>query len=112
MTDEELMKRLRERPCRLGFETEAEATLRRHMDREVAADRIKALSGDLKSVLAREAATQERHDLKMEALEAKLAKAVSALRYVVSAKGLTDPTEYGYEAIKHARIALAEIKGE
>ena len=45
-------------------------------------------------------------------LRAKLDKAVAALRYVVSAKGLTDPTECGYEAIKHARIALAEIKGE
>jgi hypothetical protein len=47
-----------------------------------------------------------------EVAEAKLDKAVTALRYVVSAKGLTDPSEYGYEAIKHARIALAEIKGE
>jgi hypothetical protein len=45
-------------------------------------------------------------------LEAKLAKAVEALRFVVSAKGLTDPTEYGYEAIKQARTALAEIEGE
>ena len=37
---------------------------------------------------------------------------VEALRFVVSAKGLTDPTEYGYEAIKQARAALAEIEGE
>jgi hypothetical protein len=46
-----------------------------------AADRIKALSGDLKSVLAREAATQERHDLKMEALETKLATAAVGLKF-------------------------------
>ena len=37
---------------------------------------------------------------------------VEALRFVVSAKGLTDPTEYGYEAIKQARATLAEIEGE
>jgi hypothetical protein len=36
---------------------------------------------------------------------------VEALRFVVSAKGLTDPTEYGYEAIKQARATLAEIEG-
>jgi len=77
-----------------------------------AADRIKALSGDLESVLAREASTQERHDLKVDALEAKLAKAMAALRWVVNAKGLTDPTEYGYGAIKHARSILSEIEKE
>ena len=48
-----------------------------------AADRIEELLGDLKSVLSREAATQERHDNKMEALEAKLAKAVAALEQAV-----------------------------
>jgi hypothetical protein len=48
----------------------------------------------------------------MDDLNAKLAKAVEALRFVVSAKGLTDPTEYGYEAIKQARATLAEIEGE
>jgi hypothetical protein len=76
------------------------------------ADRIEELSRDLKSVLAREAATQERHDIKVDALEAKLAKAKAALRWVVNAKGLTDPTEYGYGAIKHARLVLAEIEEE
>ena len=44
--------------------------------------------------------------------ETKLAKAVAALGWVVSAKGLADPTEYGYSAIKHARVVLEEIKGE
>ena len=48
----------------------------------------------------------------LKALTDQLAKAVEALRFVVSAKGLTDPTEYGYEAIKQARTALAEIEGE
>jgi hypothetical protein len=43
-------------------------------------------------------------------LRAKLDKAVTALRYVVSAKGLTDPTECGYEAIKHAREALDNLE--
>ena len=42
--------------------------------------------------------------------EAKLAKVVVALRYVVSAKGLTDPTEYGYDAIKRARAVLDELE--
>lgn len=45
-----------------------------------------------------------------EAAEAKLAKAVEALRWVVSAKGLTDPLEYGYDAIKRARAVLAELE--
>ena len=41
--------------------------------------------------------------------EAKLAKAIDALRLVVTAKGLTDPTEYGYETIVFARAVLAEL---
>jgi hypothetical protein len=45
-----------------------------------------------------------------EVAEAKLAKAAAALRWVVNAKGLTDPTEYGYSAIKHARSVLAELE--
>lgn len=45
-----------------------------------------------------------------EDAEAKLAKAAAALRWVVNAKGLTDPTEYGYSAIKHARATLAELE--
>jgi hypothetical protein len=51
-----------------------------------AADRIEELSRDLKSVLAREAATQERHDLKVEALEAKLARAVEGLQFYTEGK--------------------------
>jgi len=41
-----------------------------------AAVRIKELMRNLKSVLEREAETQARHDSKIDALEAKLAKAV------------------------------------
>ena len=48
----------------------------------------------------------------IESLNAKLAKAMAALRWVVNAKGLTDPTEYGYGAIKHARSILSEIEKE
>jgi hypothetical protein len=91
-----------------------------------AADRIKALSGDLKSVLAREVATQERHDLKMEALEAKLARAVEGLQFY------TEKEDYEYQDVTRdcgccsdmedpiilddkghlARLVLAEIKGK
>jgi hypothetical protein len=61
---------------------------------------------DGKPVLARDLEDQR------DELQDKLTKAVSALRWVVTAKGLTDPTEYGYGAIKHARVVLEEIKGE
>jgi len=70
-----------------------------------AADRIKALSGDLKSVLAREAATQERHDLKMEALEAKLADAVATLRGAVN---ICQRAINGYAAKMHSSKSKAE----
>ena len=59
-----------------------------------------AMDQDLKSAADR-----------IEKLEAKLAKAVEALKLVVHAKGLTDPTEYGYEAIKFARTTIAELTG-
>ena len=48
----------------------------------------------------------------MADLEAKLAKAVAALRLVVTAKGLTDPVEYGYDTIGYARATLAELEGK
>lgn len=43
MTDEELIARLRERPYRLGFESEVQAKERRQKEREIAADRMEAL---------------------------------------------------------------------
>lgn len=42
-------------------------------------DSIEEISAQLKMVLEREAETQVRHDIKMDALEAKLAKAVAML---------------------------------
>ena len=69
MTDLELIELLRRMSPRLDM-LDCESAL-------TAADRIEGLLGDLKSVLSREAATQERHDNKMEALEAKLAKATA-----------------------------------
>ena len=58
-----------------------------------AADRIKALSGDLESVLAREAATQERHDLTVDDLEKKLATAVVGLKFY------TEKEDYEYHQV-------------
>jgi len=91
-----------------------------------AAERIKALSGDLKSVLNREVATQERHDLKLDVLEAKLARAVEGLQFY------TEGADYEYHQVTRdcgccsdmedpiilddkgnlARLVLAEIKKE
>jgi hypothetical protein len=91
-----------------------------------AANRIEELLRDLKSVLAREVATQERHDNKMEALEAKLAKAVEGLQFY------TEGADYEYHLVTRdcgccsdmedpiilddkgnlARLVLAEIKKE
>jgi hypothetical protein len=48
--------------------------------------------------------------LEVVILEAKLEKAMAALRYVVSVKGLTDPIEHGYDAVKFARAVLAELE--
>ena len=49
-----------------------------------AADRIEELERQLKTVLDREAATYARHDAKMEAIEARLAKAVEALTAIAA----------------------------
>ena len=47
---------------------------------------------------------------RIEELSAKLAKAMGALRLVVTAKGLTDPIEHGYETIVFARAVLSELR--
>jgi hypothetical protein len=65
MTDEELIARLR--------------VYGNNTIRLTAADRIEELGAQLKMVLEREAETQVRHDKKLDALEAKLAKAIAAL---------------------------------
>jgi hypothetical protein len=79
------------------------------------ADRIEALTAErdaLKQIAADHVLQELEQVARADKAEAKLFKAVEALRFVVSAKGLTDPTEYGYEAIKQARATLAEIAGE
>jgi hypothetical protein len=48
------------------------------------ADHIEALGAQLKMVLEREAETQARHDSKLDALEAKLAKAMTALTSIAN----------------------------
>ncbi len=65
MTDERLLARLRGRG---------------NKDTIAAADRIDALTEQLKTVLDREAATHFRHDAKTDELETKLAKAVELLK--------------------------------
>jgi Na+/phosphate symporter len=51
---------------------------------KIVADHIEEIGAQLKMALEREAETQARHDSKMDALEAKLAKAVAALQGAVS----------------------------
>jgi hypothetical protein len=89
-----------------------------------AADRIEALTEQLKTVLDREAATTARYDAKTDELEAKLAKALAGLdkaaaliedRHVVhmTSKG-RNPKDYISEwslIAKEVRALLAEIEG-
>jgi hypothetical protein len=101
MTDEELIARLRD--------VYVDNTIRL-----TAADRLDELLSDLKAVLAREAETQARHDNKLDALEAKLAKAVSALQELVICvdDGCYCSEQNMASAVDEAHAALAEIKGE
>lgn len=101
MTDEELIKRMR-------YETGSNRNYHDH-----AADRIEQLVEENKSLAGAQESlveTLRKSGCKRKEAEAKLAKAVAALRDVVSAKGLTDPTEYGYDAIKRARAVLEELE--
>jgi hypothetical protein len=70
-----------------------------------AADRIEALTEQLKTVLDREAATTARYDAKTDELEAKLAKAV---------RGLNAICVWGEDTYARdmARTTLAEIEGK
>jgi hypothetical protein len=95
MSDEELVKRLRD-PS-----TSSEASTARHK----AADRIDELEVSLQSVLNREAATTARHDAKTDELEAKLAKARSGLIEIFRIVPM-------HPAGDIARATLAEIEGE
>jgi predicted xylose isomerase-like sugar epimerase len=99
MTDKELIETLRGRN---GFGWT-----------EDAADRIEQLVEDNKSLAGAQESlveTLRESGCKRKEAEAKLTKAVEALRDVVSAKGLTDPIEYGYDAIKRARAVLEELE--
>lgn len=79
-----------------------------------AADRIEKLAAQLKMVLEREAETQVRHDSKVDALEAKLAKAAKALEDLADCVDdgcLCSEMKMG-ASVDEARATLAEIKGE
>lgn len=76
-----------------------------------AAVRIKELMRNLKSVLEREAETQARHDTKIDALEAKLAKAVDVIKHLINIAPEGDEDEW-HIALDDAAEALAKIKGK
>ncbi len=101
MTDEELIKALRD----------ADAYNLKHYVRDPlhtpAADRIEELVKERDDAEWVEV-LRKTYQRAKEA-EAKLAKAVAALWMVVTAKGLTDPLEDGYETIVFARSVLAEL---
>lgn len=93
MTDEELITYLR-------FQG---------LDKDIAAaSRIEKLAAQLKTVLEREAETQARHDSKMDALEAKLAKAGEALTSIA----VNTCCGGCQEAALVARAALSREGGE
>jgi hypothetical protein len=103
---DDLVKRLRD-PS-----TSSEASTARHQ----AADRIDELEVSLQAVLNREAATTARYDAKTDELEAKLAKAVEALR---AFKAFDDmPTKYKRPDVFEVSVRrkllaiIAEIEGE
>jgi hypothetical protein len=114
MTDKELVKRL------LDFDKVTVG------DARDAADRIEALTEQLKTVLDREAATHFRHDAKTDELEAKLAKAVELLKearqdleeYVTHEWPKDEHPVYerkwerDMELCRRIDTTLAEIKGE
>ncbi len=98
MTDEELISTL----------WSGEVTL---STAAAAAVRIKELMRNLKSVLEREAETQARHDTKIDALEAKLAKAVDVIKHLINIAPEGDEDEW-HIALDDAAEALAKIKGK
>jgi hypothetical protein len=100
MSDEELVKRLRDEHLA--------------MTRNEAADRIEALAeGWAEATRLIDVARQQygAEKSRAEALTAKLAKAVEALR-VLMATAYADDHIGWQDALKEARAALAEIDGE
>jgi hypothetical protein len=78
------------------------------------ADRIEALTEQLKTVLDREAATTARYDAKTDELEVKLAKAMGALRDAECQLVYLDerrPTGTTPTIIARVRAAIAALKG-
>lgn len=96
MTDKELIARLRD--------VYVDNTIRL-----TAADRIDELMRDLKTVLEREAETQVRHDNKIDALEAKLAKAADVLREILFASN-DDHTGNWLDALQCGQTLMAELE--
>jgi hypothetical protein len=131
MTDEELINRLLS-DVQLNEVAEIAANRIKELVKEVAEADARALrykserngqarkisdaqSLDTASFEAEQKIVNQRGEINIlqartETAEAKLAKAMEALRYVVSVKGLTDPIEHGYDAIKFARAVLAKLE--
>ena len=83
---------------------------------KIVTDHIEELGAQLKMALEREAETQARHDRKMNALEAKLAKAVAVLQAfkIFDDLPLTAKHPDVFERrVRHPiLVAIAEIEGE
>lgn len=101
MTDAELLARLRGRSqfCKDRGEVKSPDLM------DEAADHIEEIGAQLKMVLEREAETQVRHDNKIDAIEAKLDKAVAALTSIAVNTCCGGCQEA-------ALVARAAIKGE
>ena len=104
MSDEELIARLRS-ACFLAFDDGTND----YSSAPDAADRIEALVKAMDGLQDRlDTANRARSETVALAVrqKARAERLEAALRAVVTAKGLTDPTEHGYEAIVAARTAL------
>ncbi len=77
---------------------------------KIVAESIEKLGAQLKMVLDREAETQARHDNKIDALEAKLAKAVDVIKHLINIAPEGDQDEW-HIALDDAAETLAKIKG-
>ena len=109
MTDEELIARLRERPFRLGFESEEQAKERRQKEREIAADRIEALVKELdRRTDMHECAMSERDDATLYADEQKTRaeRLEAALRQIANMPDYRLPKPQDI-----ARAAITEVQG-
>lgn len=107
MTDEELIARLRT----LGRDFDDWGTAADRIEQLVATnEQLIEQRGDLVEAQKSLVETLSKSGRKRKDAEVKIAKAVHALRLVVTAKGLTDPIEHGYENIVFARAVLEELE--